>query len=124
MKALSVRQPWAWFILNSGKDVENRDWRALTSFRGNLLIHASKTITNREYQEACAFALSIGCFKLPSSFESLKLGGIVGMVVVIDHVRQHHSKWFCGPTALVLAKPYPVPFRPCQGALGFFEPAL
>ena len=27
MKALSIRQPWAWAILHAGKDIENRDWR-------------------------------------------------------------------------------------------------
>jgi ASCH domain-containing protein len=26
MKALSVRQPWAWLIVNGYKEVENRDW--------------------------------------------------------------------------------------------------
>ena len=27
MKALSIRQPWAWLILHAGKDIENRDWK-------------------------------------------------------------------------------------------------
>ena len=39
MKALSVRAPWWWAILN-GKPVENRDW--YTSQRGRVYIHASK----------------------------------------------------------------------------------
>lgn len=25
MKAISVRQPWAWLIIHGGKDIENRD---------------------------------------------------------------------------------------------------
>jgi ASCH domain len=37
--ALSVRQPWAWLIVNGVKDNENRSWR--TDHRGPLLIHAS-----------------------------------------------------------------------------------
>ena len=39
MKALSVRQPWAWAIAAAGKDVENRTWR--TDYRGLIAIHAS-----------------------------------------------------------------------------------
>src|SRR5437016_10859136 len=40
MKALSVRQPWAWLIVNGHKDIENRSWQ--TKFRGKLLIHAGQ----------------------------------------------------------------------------------
>ena len=39
VRALTVRQPWAWAIIYGGKDLENRRWR--TSYRGPL-IHASK----------------------------------------------------------------------------------
>jgi len=38
MKALTVRQPWAWLIVHGGKDVENRSQR--THFRGRIAIHA------------------------------------------------------------------------------------
>jgi hypothetical protein len=40
MRALSVRQPWAWAICH-GKDVENRSKG--TKHRGLLVIHASKS---------------------------------------------------------------------------------
>ena len=39
MKALSVRQPWAWAIAHGHKDVENRSWP--TQWHGRLAIHAS-----------------------------------------------------------------------------------
>lgn len=42
MKALSVRQPWAWAIARGHKSVENRSWT--TAHRGHLLIHASMRI--------------------------------------------------------------------------------
>lgn len=42
MKALSVRQPWAWAIARGHKGVENRSWT--TAYRGPLLIHASMRI--------------------------------------------------------------------------------
>ena len=38
--ALSIRQPWAWLIVNGYKDVENRSWR--TSRRGEVLVHTGK----------------------------------------------------------------------------------
>lgn len=38
MKALTVRQPWAWAIMAGGKDVENRTFR--TKNTGRLAIHA------------------------------------------------------------------------------------
>ncbi|KQR02500.1 hypothetical protein ASF72_10730 [Arthrobacter sp. Leaf141] len=36
--ALTIRNPWAWAIINGGKDIENRSWH--TSYRGPLYIHA------------------------------------------------------------------------------------
>lgn len=39
MKALSVRQPWAWAIAKGYKNVENRSWTA--TYRGPLAIHAA-----------------------------------------------------------------------------------
>lgn len=38
MRAITVRQPWAWAIARGGKDIENRSWG--TSYRGLLAIHA------------------------------------------------------------------------------------
>lgn len=38
MKALSIRQPWAWLILHGGKDMENRSRR--THMRGRICVHA------------------------------------------------------------------------------------
>src|SRR5690348_2447825 len=58
MKALSIRQPWAWLILHAGKDIENRDWS--TRFRGQVLIHAAKGMTQNEFADACYFAREIG----------------------------------------------------------------
>src|SRR5690349_14501124 len=40
MKALSIRQPWAWLIVNGHKPVENRSWP--TKYTGKLLIHAGQ----------------------------------------------------------------------------------
>lgn len=39
MKALTIRQPWAWAIFTQGKDIENRDWT--TRLRGRVAIDAA-----------------------------------------------------------------------------------
>lgn len=121
MKALSIRQPWVWFILNAGKDVENRDWRHKSNFVGECLLHASSRMSQAEYDVACEFSRGIGVTIPIPDFEALPLGGIVGIVKIIKHVRMSVSPWFVGPSALVLENPYPLPFVRGKGALGFFD---
>ena len=43
MKALTLFQPWATLVVYGLKHIETRSWR--TSFRGPLVIHASKNVT-------------------------------------------------------------------------------
>lgn len=124
MLALSIRQPWAWLILNAGKDIENRDWP--TRVRGPVLIHASKGMTRGEYED-CREALRepyIGRphVRLPP-MNDLARGGIVGSVEIIDCVTHSGSDWFFGRYGFVLRDAKPLPFRPYRGALGFFEVA-
>lgn len=117
MKALSIRQPWAWAILRAGKDVENRDWRS--SFRGRVLIHASRGCTQHEYRDACHFMP--GAPDVPELVR-LHRGAIVGAVTIVDCVERSSSPWFVGRFGFVLENP--VAFRtpvPCAGALGFFN---
>lgn len=47
MKALSIRQPWAWLIVNGYKSIENRTWN--TRIRGTILIHAGKGFDKEGY---------------------------------------------------------------------------
>ena len=42
MRALTVRQPWAYAIFHLGQDVENRTWQ--THYRGRLSIHVAKRV--------------------------------------------------------------------------------
>jgi len=74
MKALSIKQPWAWAIASGHKTIETRTWP--TNYRGELLIVASKTpdrtmtqmiteISQRgqiiEYGKAIAVARLVNC---------------------------------------------------------------
>ncbi len=104
MKALSIRQPWCHHILHSGKDVENRDWP--TRFRGDVLMHASLSLEeDRDFIRA----------------HDLPLGGIVGVVEIVDCVTAMDSRWFFGRYGFVLRNPRPIELIPCKGALGFFN---
>lgn len=132
MKALSIRQPWAWAILHAGKDIENRDWKGRNPglrFRGRFLIHASKCMTLREYDDFFIFAGSMSRsdrrtfpyeLVLPAP-EDLDKGGIVGIGRIVDVVTASASPWFTGKYGLVLADVRPLPFVPCAGKLGFFD---
>lgn len=112
MKALSVRQPYAWAIIEGGKDIENRAWHS--DFRGPVLIHAGLH-WHDVGPEALAQKMGI---TVPVD---LPLGGIVGLVEIVDCVTRHDSRWFQGPYGFVLRYPHPLPFTPCQGHLGFYD---
>ncbi len=127
MKALSLRQPWPWFILHGGKNLENRGWT--TSFRGPVLIHSSKWWKEDEIGDDFRFAshVAIGSGDLVSPLpriETLKaeLGCIVGVVRMTGWVSSSESDWFFGPKAFVLADPVAfVDPVPCRGERGLFD---
>lgn len=112
MKALSVRQPWAWAIVQGFKKVENRSRR--TKHRGPLLIHASLNFDKKGLE----YIRSHMGIPVPDHFDC---GGIVGMVKLVDVVTEHPSDFFFGPYGYVLTGAKPMPFRPCKGKLGFWE---
>lgn len=121
LPCLSVRQPWAWLIVNGHKPVENRSWS--TGFRGLLLIHAGKTLDPSyldEVQQSLLLEFGDAAPRLPA-FDALERGGIVGQAVVTDCVREHSSRYFTGPWGFVLARATPLPFVPFRGQQGFFN---
>lgn len=101
MKALSVRQPWAYLIVSGQKDIENRTWA--TKYRGRIVIHASQSKGVRPLPPEC-------------------YGALVGEVDIVDCVAESESRWFTGPYGFVLANPKayekPIPYK---GQLGLFE---
>jgi hypothetical protein len=114
MKALSIRQPWAWLIVMGFKDIENRKWP--TRFRGPFLIHAGKTFDLQGYE----WVISNMGLALPSP-SSFDRGGIVGLAELVECLTQHDSPWFSGPYGFVLRSAKPLPFIPLPGQLGFFD---
>ncbi len=122
LPVISIRQPWAWLIVNGWKNIENRTWP--TRVRGPVLIHAGKGMTEEEYEAALMFiadfAPSLRVPPVPPPAE-LHRGGIVGMATILDCVTRHSSEWFTGDFGFVLTDARPMPFYPCRGALGFFR---
>jgi hypothetical protein len=117
MKAISVRQPWAWLIVNGYKDIENRSWP--THQRGKVLIHAAKSMTRKEYNECRMHSELCGVMIPP--FENLQRGGIVGEATISDCVATSSSPWFFGKYGFVLTEQKPLPFLALKGQLGFFS---
>lgn len=122
MKALSIRQPWAFAITHGRKDVENRTWA--TSFRGRILLHASATMTRDDVDGFRDFIKDNrdlgGDWLNTRSLPDLQRGGIVGIASIVDCVAHSRSLWFVGPFGFVLTDVVPLTFTPCKGALGFF----
>lgn len=119
MKALSIRQPWAWLILNAGKNIENRDWP--TRMRGRILIHASKGMTRADYESACYTAMTADARIEIPELDALERGGIVGSIEIVDCVASSDSPWFFGRYGFILRNPQALPFTPYKGRLGFFD---
>ena len=123
MKAISIRQPWAWAIFHAGKDIENRDWP--TRLRGRIAIHAAKGMTLDEYQSAMSYVLDVNpsfdWMTLPKETE-LARGAIIGTVEIIDCVSESRSPWFMGDYGFVLRNAFLLREAiECRGALGFWD---
>lgn len=124
MKTLSVRQPWAEWILhgcetrfggNPVKDVENRTWP--TKYKGPLLIHASKTFDRMVGAQDLSFIREP---VIPKPDDCIR-GAIVGIVELIKCERNYPSPWYQGEWAWVLDNAEHFPPVPYKGRLGLFE---
>jgi hypothetical protein len=116
LRAITVRQPWAWAIVMGYKDVENR--RRPTDKRGPLLIHAAQLMDPKGFQ----FLWELGLHtKLP---RDLPQGALVGEVRLVDCRYGYKSDWSVpGNWQWIFASPkeFKSPLW-CQGAQGFFVP--
>lgn len=132
MKALTVRQPWAWALIHAGKDVENRTqaW----SYRGPLAIHAGLARFEQDNLASWTHREAHG----GDTRTDIKFGAVIGVVELIDvHVSWRSEDGPCcaspwaqfaeGPTKpvvhLVVENPRPLA-RPiaARGQLGLWTP--
>ena len=118
MRALSIRQPWAWLVVNGYKDIENRTWS--TTFRGRIYVHAGQRMVADDYPDQREYTTQAGIV-IPAQ---LARGAIIGEVTITGCLSFSDSPWFCGPYGFTLEDPvaYDTPV-PCRGQLGFFPVA-
>ncbi|MEO0911698.1 MAG: hypothetical protein AAFY59_01710 [Pseudomonadota bacterium] len=120
--ALSVRQPWAWAIIDGCKIIENRSPGAIRAGRMDcrrIAIHAASGLKQDEFHWA-VWRLHKHGVTCPRP-EDLPRSAIIGSVDVVDIVTESDSEWFGGPCGLVLENPKPCDPIPAKGALGYFE---
>lgn len=127
VKALSLKQPYAWLIANGYLLVDDRTWG--TSYRGVMLIHASKGI----YEEYYDYLVAQTDLPLPSK-DQLGYGGVVGMAQLVLCVRPNNipptltreqQADFSGVPrnhfGFLFEDAKPLTLMPCPGKLGIFE---
>jgi ASCH domain len=115
MKALSVRQPWAWLIVQGTKRVENRTWP--TSYRGPLCIHAGLSRSDYHGPDEDDYGEDIPELG-PEHF-----GALVGLVTLVDCVPVEDVEdqdYAEGPWCWILEDARAFPPIPLKGRLGIF----
>lgn len=133
MKALSLRQPWAWAVVEAGKDVENRRWN--TKFRGDFLIHAASGWTKKQYRDSRAWIETlkdqegVRLVKEVPPMALLERGGIVGVATLVDVLPPSDTLSFFprpwhvpGQWGFVLENVRPLPFRACHAGSRHHRP--
>ena len=119
MKAISIMQPFAYLIVHGHQPVENRAWR--TSYRGRLLIHASKTFASIDDSQFYDFGFDREFIDMLRS-NAIPRGALVGEVDLVDCVDDSDSPWYKGPYGLELENPLaydkPIPYK---GELDLFD---
>ncbi len=127
MKALSLKQPFAWLIANGYLLVDDRSWG--TSYRGAILIHASKGL----YEEYYQYIKTHTDVPIPDKHQ-LEYGGVVGMAKLVfcgkpnelpaamnRADRAHFSNVPATYYGFLFADATPLPLMACAGKLGIFE---
>lgn len=121
MKAITIKQPWAYLICSGIKDIENRTWK--TNHRGRVLIHAgSGNKFKAELTDDQMNAAFGSCYQ-KAQIGGYNFGAIIGSVEIVDCVQNHPSIWAeKGLWNWVLTNPelFPEPI-PCKGKLSFWE---
>jgi hypothetical protein len=122
MTALCIAQPWAFCIIEMGKNIENRSQNLKK--RGTIAIYASRSLDNGRF-EYCNEDLNVKV-----SAEDVPFGAIIGFVDIVDvitkkQVTKKTKKWFSGEYGYVLENPVflkkPVPAKPKNGVIKFWE---
>ncbi len=116
MRALTIRQPWAWAITHADKRVENRNWKPPENLIGErIAIHAGKVVEGDAVRLLGRRGLAV-----PDDMVS---GAVVGVAVIDSVVTERPGDiWFTGPYGWVLTGVIALE-RPvaCRGAQRLWE---
>lgn len=152
VKVLSVKQPWASFLLSGEDWSENRTWK--TDYRGPLWIHASSTIDREECKfqnidpKPLVTGAILGKVELVDMFDKEQDGLEARQFEIIDKYKLHPCgvDFMFGPYCWIVTNPqklkHPIPakgqlnlwkceiedvedveFEPATPLLNFPEPA-
>ena len=92
MRAITVKQPWAYSIFRGGKDVENRTQNLVASLPIELAIHVS-----RSPDMDARFPRGYTHLRdLPEANDQGERGKIIGVVTLVAIVESHDSVWYQG----------------------------
>ena len=137
MKAISIKQPWAYLIAAGIKDIENRTWKCPQKYIGErVLIHASAKPAKIDFEingQATVMEIQLSS-ALNKCDENGLFSAIIGSVEIVDCVINHSSIW-AEKTNLpeqlsneciwnwVLANPilFDEPITNVKGKLGFWD---
>lgn len=131
MKAITVRQPWAWAIIHGGKDIENRTRNIAGGYRGPVVIHAAKRYDG-EHEEGFLNLLTLIGFDWGAIPDGFILGNALGIAHLVDvhpsrdcysgYTDRYCSDWAEPDShhlALANPRPFPEPI-PYRGQLGLW----
>lgn len=114
LRALTVRQPWAWCIARIAEDadakpVENRGWRPGQRWRGLLAIHAGARVDDDAFWDENVL-MAIGRWPVPADFPDSAAwpwqttGAVVAVATLADvcsaAFRSDRVRCGCGPWAM------------------------
>lgn len=127
IKALTVKQPWAWAIAHHEKRVENRTWKPKDP-PDFLAIHAGKK--DRDYVRSALNHLEgqkgIPIKDLPHP-DLIPYGAVVAVSKIARIVEDRaelpagQDRWWDGPVGWVLEDVTPIDPVECRGALGLWD---
>ncbi len=123
MTALTIRQPWAWFIVNGHKDIENRSWKPTAKWIGKrIIVHSSqRRLTKADYQNFLEICKDMGIKRFPKSVDDFDYGAMVGSAILSDVVRGAKSEWAVpGNWHFKLTGAKKMKPKKKKGQLGFF----
>jgi hypothetical protein len=130
LRALTIHQPWAWFIAQGYKPIENRSWAPPASIVGcHVAIHASKRWNAGEVISDLNWAWIEKLF--PASERGgtqeqflarlqAQCGHVVAVARLAGSVRESSSRWFFGPIGWQLEDVVAIEPVACRGAQGLW----